>query len=291
MPLQPRLSRRAFTALALGAPLLVPRPTAAARITAGDVLMRLRSALGPAWREGAVDGIAAGSSSTAVTGIATTALASLAVLKQAVAAGANVVVTLEPPFYAARQEVPDTGADAVLAAKQAFIAAHTIVIIRLRDSWRAYRPDPMAEGLGDALGWRAHRAGADPMRYDLPPAPLDALVRHVQRSLGTRGGLRVVGRPEATVRRVALLPGATPLAAMLDVLPRADVVVAGEVREWESVEYARDAIHAGAASGLVLVGRVVSEEPGMRACAAWLAGVVPDVPVRHLGAGDPYWRP
>jgi hypothetical protein len=36
---------------------------------------------------------------------------------------------------------------------------------------------------------------------------------------------------------------------------------------------------------------VVSEDPGMRACADWLKTVVKEVPARWIGAGDPYWRP
>ena len=55
--------------------------------------------------------------------------------------------------------------------------------------------------------------------------------------------------------------------------------------------YARDVVFSGAKKGLILVGRIVSEEPGMDACATWLKTVVPEVPVRHIAAGDPYWRP
>jgi len=68
-------------------------------------------------------------------------------------------------------------------------------------------------------------------------------------------------------------------------------VIAGEVREWESAEYARDVVRAGQPKGLILVGRIVSEEPGMALCARWLETIVPEVPVRHIPAGDPYWRP
>ena len=70
-----------------------------------------------------------------------------------------------------------------------------------------------------------------------------------------------------------------------------DVIVAGEVREWESVEYARDVAFSGQRKGLVLIGRVVSEEGGMSECARWLATLVSEVPVRHISAGDPYWSP
>ena len=93
------------------------------------------------------------------------------------------------------------------------------------------------------------------------------------------------------MQTVALLPGSTPLAAALDTLPTVDVVVAGEVREWESVEYARDVVASGERKGLVLVGRIVSEEGGMSECARWLTTLVSEVPVRHIPAGDPYWSP
>jgi len=93
------------------------------------------------------------------------------------------------------------------------------------------------------------------------------------------------------VQRVGLLPGTTPIQAALKLLPNVDVIIAGEVREWESVEYVRDKVFGGEKKGLVLVGRVVSEEPGMSVCADWLKTFVSEVPVRHISAGDPYWRP
>jgi hypothetical protein len=70
-----------------------------------------------------------------------------------------------------------------------------------------------------------------------------------------------------------------------------DMVVAGEVREWENTFYAADMFTAGEKRALVTVGRVVSEDPGMRACADWLKTVAKEVPSKWIGVGDPYWRP
>ncbi len=67
-------------------------------------------------------------------------------------------------------------------------------------------------------------------------------------------------------------------------------MIAGEVREWENTYYAADIFSAGEKRGLVTVGRVVSEDPGMRACAAWLKAVVKEVPAQWISAGDLYWR-
>ena len=74
-------------------------------------------------------------------------------------------------------------------------------------------------------------------------------------------------------------------------LPECDAVLAGETREWESVEYAHDTVASGQKKGLIMVGRVLSEDPGMNVCAEWLKSMVPEVPVRWLPAGDSYWRP
>ena len=130
-----------------------------------------------------------------------------------------------------------------------------------------------------------------PRGIRLPPLSLSALAAELKKTLGSRGGIRVIGDPETRVQTVALLPGSTPLAAALDALPAVDVIVAGEVREWESVEYARDVVASGQRKGLVLIGRIVSEEGGMGECARWLTTLVAEVPVRHIPAGDPYWSP
>jgi hypothetical protein len=179
----------------------------------------------------------------------------------------------------------------VYAAKNAFIEKNGLVVFRLNAHWRLRRPDPFTLGLAAAFGWTNRRVALDTARYSIPTASLSDLAGELKKKLGSRGGIRVVGDPQTRVQTVALLPGSTPIAAALDVLPTVDVIVAGEVREWESVEYARDVAFSGQRKGLVLLGRVVSEEGGMSECARWLATLVSDVPVRHVSAGDPYWSP
>jgi putative NIF3 family GTP cyclohydrolase 1 type 2 len=259
-------------------------------MSVSDVIDRIKRSLGVDWKPDSVDGIKAGDPAVAVTGIVTTSLPSMAVLQQAAKAGANLVIASQPVFYS-RKETPDDAADPVLAAKLAFIAKHHLVVFRLRDHWRLRRPDPVAQGLGDALGWAKYQLAEDASRYDIPAVTLATLVTQAKQRLGAGGGIRVIGDPQGRVQKAALLPGSTPLASALQTLPHVDVVVAGEVREWESVEYARDAVDSGQTKALVLVGRIVSEEPGMRVCADWLRTLVPEAPVRHVAAGDPYWRP
>jgi putative NIF3 family GTP cyclohydrolase 1 type 2 len=132
---------------------------------------------------------------------------------------------------------------------------------------------------------------ADDVLYDIPAASAEETVNQIRSRLNIRGGLRAVGDRKATIRRVLLHPGSMTPAIMWQRYGEVDMVIAGEVREWENTLYAADIFTAGEKRVLVTVGRVVSEDPGMRACADWLKTVVKEVPSRWITAGDPYWRP
>lgn len=280
--------------MAAGAAAFLPigavRPSRAA-ITAQQAIDRIRARVGVPWRETTVDTFKAGDPQTPITGIATTVMATLAVLRQAAAAGRNLIVTCEPAFYAANDDPGPRAADPVYRAKQAFIAEHRLIIWRFSDHWSARVPNEFASALADTLGWTKRRTADHPLVYAIPPSTLGSLTAQVRTGLGVRGGLRVIGKPDLPVRRVLVSPGTTDLQTTIDNLTHADVVVSGEPREWEAVEYVFDTAAAGQAKGMIAVGRVVSEEPGMRACAAWLRTVIPEVPVEAISIGDPYWRP
>ncbi|MEO8482784.1 MAG: Nif3-like dinuclear metal center hexameric protein [Acidobacteriota bacterium] len=181
--------------------------------------------------------------------------------------------------------------DPVFAGKNDFIARHKLVVFRMGQHWTQREPDPRAVGLATAMGWTRYKAGNDALRYDVPPITLDALASQLKKALNTRGGIRAVGDPTATVRRIGLLPGFTTIQASIAMMPSVDVIVTGEVQEWESASYAQDVAFAGIKKGFISIGRVVNEAPGMQVCADWLKTIVPEVPVRFVTAGDLYWRP
>jgi len=299
-----QLSRREFAALAASAavaPLVLSqRPAlAASSLTAQEVIDRVRKNAGAEWKSDTVDTLKAGEPGTVVTGIATASMATLDVLKRAVRANANLIVTFEPTFFsrADSQTLPPArgqavaAPDPILAAKVDFIQKNRLVIWRFSDHWRLRKPDPLAQGLSDAFGWRKYQVAGDPSRYDIPAVTLDILAADLKRKLNARGGVRVIGNRETRVARVALLPSSTPLTSALQALPAVDAIIAGEVREWESVVYAQDAVFAGQKKGLILIGRVLSEEQSMNLCATWVKTLVPEVPTRWVPVGDPYWRP
>ena len=301
------LSRRAFVRLgasgAVAAPwVLDPATIGAATVTAQEVVDRVRKAAGVEWKTATVDGFKAGDPATSVTGIVTTSLATIDVMRRAVKAGANLIITSGPTFYS-RADVPTPPAgrgrgagvapppDPVFAAKNDFIRTNKLVVWRFSDHWRVRTPDPFAQGLAEALGWLRNRTHDDASRLTVPVVTLEALAARVKSRVDARGGIRVVGRPQARVQTIGLLPGTRSIQDTVALLPQVDAIIAGEIREWESSEYARDVANAGRGKGLILVGRSLSEDAGMKLCAEWLRPLAPEAPVRWLPAGDPYWRP
>jgi putative NIF3 family GTP cyclohydrolase 1 type 2 len=259
--------------------------------------------VGVDWKSDTVDTFKAGDPATAVKGITVASMATMDVLKKSAAAGANFIITAEPTFFgkADSQNPPpargrggqpaNAPPDRVLAAKKDFIEKNGLVVWRFSDHWRLRKPDPLIQGLSETMGWTKYQASGDPSHFTLPAMKLDALAGAVKSKLGIRGGMRVVGDPGTEIRTIGVLPGTTPLAAALKMLPNVDAIVAGEVREWETVEYAHDTVTAGMKKGLILTGRVISEEPGMKLCATWLRTLLPGTHVEWIATGDPYWRP
>jgi putative NIF3 family GTP cyclohydrolase 1 type 2 len=264
------------------------------------VVDRIRKNAGTPWQPDSLDTFKAGDPATEVTGIATTAMATMDVLTRATKEKANLIITLEPTYFGRLDAQPAPGGrgqaginldDPVYTAKKEFIQKNGLVVWRFNDHWRARKPDPFATGLARTLEWSKYQVDDDPARYDLPAVTLGSLADDLARRLNARAGIRVVGDPQARVRRIGLLPGVSTLAAAMKTLPACDVLLAGETREWESVEYAQDTVASGQKKGLIMLGRILSQDPGMNVCAEWLTSLIPEVPVRWLPAGDPYWRP
>ena len=285
------LSRRRFV-LATAAGLVSTRLVRAQspQLTAQVVTDRIRAAIGSPWREKTIDGFKAGDPSTVVTGVATTVMATLDVLQRAAAAGQNFVVTQEPVFYGANDEPGNRAQDPVYLAKKAFIDQKRLVVWRFSDHWAARTPNQSAAALATKLGWRSNSTGgaAD---YLIPETTLGALIADVRKRLEIRGGLRSVGNDGMRVRNVFVSPGGPTVPSTAEALRQADVILTGEPREWEVVPYALDTWASERGKGLISIGRLVSESPGMEACAVWLRTLIPEVTVAAVAVSDPYWRP
>jgi putative NIF3 family GTP cyclohydrolase 1 type 2 len=295
------LSRRNFSLIA-GSALLskgVNAQSSPGTLIAADVIKRIQKEVGVPWLEKTVDTFKAGSPDTVVKGIATTVMATMDVLKKSAASGKNLIITHEPTFWNHLDETTGFNRDPVLIAKQSFIRAHDLVVWRFHDHWHKRRPDGILTGIVEALGWEKYQRpdpSPNPSSYQgrqyfvLPEMSLNDLAYSIQSMLKSRV-TRVVGNPKAAVTRVALEPGYSGLAPAMKTLERKDVqvLIVGEPREWEGVEYVKDAVACGEDKGMIILGHVTSEDPGMEACAKWLRSFVPEVPIEWIPAGEPYW--
>ena len=261
------------------------------RITAREVVAEIQKQVGVEWQKDTVDTFKAGNPDTAVTGIAVTMMATMDVLQRASAKGLNFVITHEPTFYAhldTPEGMPES--DPVWAEKRAFIEKHGMVVWRFHDHWHMRKPDGIEAGMVRSLGWQKFQNSENPYLFVMPDTTLEKLAEEVANKLGSPV-VRVVGQPEMKVTKVGFSPGAAGFETETHALERDDVQVllVGETREWETVEYVADAVTQGRSKALIVIGHVPSEQAGMEECTRWLKGLVQNVPVEFVATKEPFW--
>ncbi len=263
-------------------------------LTAQQVIDRIQEHAGGPWHGTTVDTIKAGDPGTPVTGIATSFADTYDVLEQAAAAGANLIISHEPSFYNHLDETKSLAGDLVFQQKMAFIKEHRLVVFRFHDHWHhpVMKPDGIMQGMVRALDWEKFHDPGDEMMFTMPRTTLEKLASSIEQHMKIRA-MRVVGDPQLAVHRVAFLPGASGAESQIQALERkdVDVLVVGEAREWETVEYARDAAAEHRGKALIILGHVTSEEQGMSYCADWLKRFLPGLPVTFIPAREPFWKP
>jgi putative NIF3 family GTP cyclohydrolase 1 type 2 len=261
-------------------------------LTAQKVVDRIKEHAGIPWMMETVDTFKAGDPQTPVTGIAVTMMATYAVLQRAAANGQNLIITHEPTFYDHQDkadQLPAGEQDPVLAEKRAFIEKHHLVVWRFHDHWHRMHPDGIEAGNVHALGWEKFQDPSNQYLFTIPETTVSQLSDELQKKFGI-AVMRAVGDREMKVTRVALSPGFAGSKREIGALemPEVQVLIAGETREWETVEYVADAVSQGRHKALIILSHVPSEQQGMAECASWLKTFVTEVPVQFVPAPDPF---
>jgi len=233
-----------------------------------------------------VDTLKAGSRDIKVTGIVTTMFATLEVIQKAIASGANFIIAHEPTFYNHLDETKWLEDDEVYKYKADLLKKHQIAVWRNHDYIHQHRPDGVVSTVVSKLGWTNYYSSEN-STATIPAFSLKALIQHAKKSLGIVL-VRYIGDPEQSCKKILLIPGAaggrTQIRAIGKVQP--DVLVCGEIQEWETAEYVRDARTKGQNISLVILGHIASEEPGSEYMADWLRKKMPDIKVSHVPAGN-----
>lgn len=256
-----------------------------------DVLDRIKANVTCDWKSQTVDNLKSGSLDDEVTGIATTFMATVDVMKKAHAQGINMIITHEPTFYNHFDNLTPLKNDPVQEAKLKLIEEYGLIVFRYHDHMHATSPDGINQGWIDDLGWEALGNSAE-MVFDIEDVPLSSLSHTLSEHFKSTT-IRVIGGPDQIIDHVGVVPGSWGSLKQIEWMniQEVDALIVGESREWETVEYARDLNALGMNKGLIVLGHADSEEPGMAYCASWLKGFINEVPIKHLPAGDPFWSP
>lgn len=236
-----------------------------------------------------VDTIKAGDVNQPVTGIVTTMFATVEVIKKTASLGANFIIAHEPTFYNHLDETDWLEKDEVLKYKTDLLKKHNIVVWRFHDYIHAHQPDGVLMGVLTALGWQKYYDAKKPYLLTIAPATLRSITEHAKNKLGI-SHVKVIGDGSEICKRIAFIPGAaggrTQITALQKEKP--DLLICGELNEWETSEYIRDLRSMGGKTSLLVLGHIVSEEPGLEWLVKWLQPQLPRTKITHIPSTDAF---
>jgi putative NIF3 family GTP cyclohydrolase 1 type 2 len=237
-----------------------------------------------------VDVFKSGDPQTPVKGIVTTMFATMDVLKKAVELKCNLIIAHEPVFYNHRDETAQFLNDPVFLEKKKFIDDNKLVVWRFHDYIHRIKPDAIDYGMALKLGWLKYTDSKNVEHFVIPETTLKELLKTLKK-IFPGNAFNVIGNREMKLTKVAFSAGAPGSAVHFSMLEdnNVDVLIAGEVSQWETYEYARDAVSQGRNKAVIFLGHVTSEEPGMEYCADWLKGFFKNIPVYFVKSGPSYW--
>ena len=234
-----------------------------------------------------VDTLKAGSRNIEVKGITTTMFATVDVIRKTIAAGANFIIAHEPTFYNHLDQTDWLQQDDVYNYKSDLLKQHNIAVWRNHDYIHSFLPDGVLSTLIAQLGWQSYQDKEKASSIIMPAISLQALIQHLKKNLHIQS-VRYIGNLKQSCKKILLMPGAAGGRRQIEAISKEqpDAAVVGEIQEWETVEYVRDANSKGKILSLIVLGHIASEEPGSLFMANWIKKNVPDIPVHHIPAGN-----
>lgn len=300
-------------------------------LLARTVDLIMNAALGAQTSVARYEGLCAGDSMAAVTGVVVCYAPTVDILRRASAQRRNLIITREHPYYLhggpsypyvseglLREDpvvasgpggsdrdlyvVNGLDGDPVVAAKRKIINDGGLVIYRQGAAWDHDRPAAQSAALARALGLQVPTDQETSRRRgvicDLESgATIAELAGTAQRRLGCASP-RIVGDPGLAVHRAAVLAGETdPVTTLADLLSdqSVDCVVTGAGGILDEVDggiaYFLDVLGSGRRVAMLTVGYGPSHEPGAREMADEIRRLVPDLDVAYWPSTDPSWIP
>lgn len=266
-------------------------PPVSKQLTPALIVERIKvecARAGIVWSDKTVDTFKVGSADQPVSGVISTFMATLDIMRQAVAKKASFIVSHEPIFYNHFDDTSALQADPIYQAKVRYATQHGLTVWRFHDHWHQIKPEPMSTASTAKLGWDKYLdAGSVGFgrTFTRPTLPLSELVQEMAARLPSRS-IRYIGRADLPVSRIVNI--GHNIDGVIKAFAIGDVAICPEIREWDSAEYARDVIASGGNKALILISHERGEEDGMALCRDWLAKLVPERSITYLNSRDPF---
>ncbi len=259
------------------------------KLTVQQVMNLILKSIPNAPFEKTVDTIKAGSPDQKVTGIVTTMFATDEVIEKAVKLGANFIIAHEPTFYNHTDDTKWLQDNEVYRYKRDLLKKHSMTVWRFHDYIHAHKPDGVIIGVLTKMGWEKYYNPDNPTAITLPPASFKTIVQLVKTKLEIPH-VKVIGDVSQLCSRIVLAPGAAGGTRQIEALQKEkpDVMICGELNEWETSEYVRDLRYMGLKTSLIVLGHIVSEEPGLEWLEKWLQPQIPGIKVTHIPSNDAF---
>ncbi|NQX44361.1 Nif3-like dinuclear metal center hexameric protein [Paenibacillus tritici] len=241
------------------------------------------------------DVLASGKEDIEVTGIVTTFMATVDVIKEAIALGANLIITHEPTYFTGMDALDWLQQDPVYLAKKKLIDEHGITIWRFHDHMHLADTDRIYDGLLKELEWEDKKLDdKDAWGYQIEETTVGDLAGFLKQRLGMKV-IQIVGNPQAACARIGILVGGGSLGLGREQMPmelmqekNLDVMICGDITEWTLCAYVNDAAMLGMNKAMIVIGHERSEEWGMKYMAEWLTPLVDGLPVTFVDAKEPF---
>lgn len=253
-------------------------------ITVGEIMDLFIAEVPGAPIDKTVDTLKAGSRDIVVTGIVTSMFATIDVIKRAIELGANFIIAHEPTFYNHTDDTDWLENDEVYKYKADLLKRNNIAVWRNHDYIHRHDPDGVFKVLVSQLGW-TNFYNVKKSVATIPQTPLKVLIQHAKIKLGI-SAVRYIGALTQPCKKILLMPGSAGGRRQITTIgkEKPDVLMCGELQEWETAEYVRDARAKGQQLSLVVLGHIASEEAGSEYMVSWLKEKLPSVRATHVPA-------
>ncbi|HEY0175403.1 MAG TPA: Nif3-like dinuclear metal center hexameric protein, partial [Pedobacter sp.] len=167
--------------------------------------------------------------------------------------------------------------------KADLLKKHNITVWRNHDYIHSLHPDGVGAGLLKQLNWIPYYKPEAGNVLVIPSVSLASLIEYLKTKL-VISKVRYIGDTAQHCQKVVFLPGSAGGKRQITAIGKAkpDVLICGELSEWETAEYVRDARAKGDKLALIVLGHIASEEAGSEFMAGWLKSKFPAIKSTHI---------